>query len=323
MRSYALSGIIIEALMDMTRSILLAASQSKWLRERATRYPFVRRTVSRFMPGEELDDAVAAARDFQSHSMATVFTHLGENVTSATEVDKVAEHYLMVLDRIQALQLPSEISVKLTQLGLDIDSDICYANLQKLIEQACVTSTVWIDMEASPYVDATLRLYRRARAAYANVGVCLQAYLYRTADDLAELMPLGPAIRLVKGAYKEPASIAFRRKRDVDENFFALTKTLLSEEARCAGLRTAIATHDLNLIRRIQELASSLGLAKDSFEFEMLYGIQRPEQFRLAREGWRSTVLIAYGSYWFPWFMRRLAERPANVGFFLRNLFAD
>ena len=323
MRSYALSGIIIEALMDMTRSILLAASQSKWLRERATCYPFVRRSVSRFMPGEELDDAVAAARDFQSHSMATVFTHLGENVTSATEVDKVAEHYLMVLDRIQALQLPSEISVKLTQLGLDIDSDICYANLQKLIEQACVTSTVWIDMEASPYVDATLRLYRRARAAYANVGVCLQAYLYRTADDLAELMPLGPAIRLVKGAYKEPASIAFRRKRDVDENFFALTKTLLSEEARCAGLRTAIATHDLNLIRRIQELASSLGLAKDSFEFEMLYGIQRPEQFRLAREGWRSTVLIAYGSYWFPWFMRRLAERPANVGFFLRNLFAD
>jgi proline dehydrogenase len=309
--------------MGISRSILLAAAQSKWLRERATRYHFVRRTVSRFMPGEELEDAVAAARDFQSHNMATIFTHLGENVSTAGEVDKIAQHYLVLLDLIQALQLPSEISVKLTQLGLDLDSEICYANLQKLIERACVTSTVWIDMEASPYVDATLRLYRRARTAYPNVGVCLQAYLYRTADDLAELMPLGPAIRLVKGAYREPASIAFPRKRDVDENFFGLAKILLSEQARRADLRAAIATHDVNLIRRIQELATSIGLAKGSFEFEMLYGIQRAEQFRLAREGWRSTVLIAYGSYWFPWFMRRLAERPANVGFFLRNLFAD
>jgi proline dehydrogenase len=309
--------------MGLSRNILLAAAQSKWLRERATRYHFVRRTVSRFMPGEELDDAVAAARDFQSHNMATIFTHLGENVASAYEVEEVAQHYLEVLDQIQALQLPAEISVKLTQLGLDVDSDLCYANLQKLIERACVTSAVWIDMEASPYVDATLRLYRRARAAYPNVGVCLQAYLYRTADDLAELMPLGPAIRLVKGAYREPASIAFPRKRDVDDNFFALTKTLLSEQARGARVRAAIATHDVNLIRRIQELVASMGLAKDSFEFEMLYGIQRAEQFRLAREGWRSTVLIAYGSYWFPWFMRRLAERPANLSFFLRNLFAD
>jgi proline dehydrogenase len=308
--------------MGISRSILLAAAQSKWLRERATRYHFMRRTVSRFMPGEELEDAVAAARDFQSHSMATVFTYLGENVSRPDEVEKVAQHYLAVLDRIQALQLPTEISVKLTQLGLDLDSDTCYANLQKLIERACVTSTVWIDMEASPYVDTTLKLYRRARAAYPNVGVCLQAYLYRTADDLAGLMPLGPAIRLVKGAYREPARVAFRRKKDVDENFFALTKTLLGEEARRSGLRAAIATHDVNLIRRIQELTASMGLAKESFEFEMLYGIQRAEQFRLAREGWRSTVLIAYGSYWFPWFMRRLAERPANVGFFLRNLFA-
>jgi proline dehydrogenase len=309
--------------MGISRSILLAAAQSKWLRERATRYHFVRRSVSRFMPGEELEDAVAAARDFQSHNMATIFTHLGENVSTAGEVDKITQHYLVLLDLIQALQLPSEISVKLTQLGLDLDSEICYANLQKLIERACVTSTVWIDMEASPYVDATLRLYRRARTAYPNVGVCLQAYLYRTADDLAELMPLGPAIRLVKGAYREPASIAFPRKGDVDENFFGLAKILLSEQARCAGVRAAVATHDVNLIRRIQELATSIGLAKESFEFEMLYGIQRAEQFRLAREGWRSTVLIAYGSYWFPWFMRRLAERPANVGFFLRNLFAD
>jgi proline dehydrogenase len=308
--------------MGISRSILLAASQSKWLREHAGRYRFVRRTVSRFLPGEELDDALAAARGFESHGMATVFTHLGENVTNPDEVEKVAQHYLGVLDRIRAMRLPAEISVKLTHLGLDLDSDICDANLRRLIERAGSRSTVWIDMEGSPYVDATLKLYRRARSTYPNVGVCLQAYLYRTADDLAALMPLGPAIRLVKGAYNEPASIAFPRKRDVDENFFELTQRLLGDEARRAGLRAAIATHDLTLIRRTQQLATSMGLAKDSFEFEMLYGIQRAEQFRLAKEGWRSTVLIAYGSYWFPWFMRRLAERPANVGFFLRNLFS-
>jgi len=308
--------------MGLSRSILLAASQSKWLREHARRYRFVRRTVSRFMPGEELDDALAAARDFESHGMATVFTHLGENVTSPDEVEQVAQHYLGVLDRIQATRLPAEISVKLTQLGLDLDSDICYANLRRLVERAGAKSTVWIDMEASHYVDATLKLYQRARSTYPNIGVCLQAYLYRTADDLAALMPLGPAIRLVKGAYNEPSSIAFPRKRDVDENFFELTKRLLSDGARRGGVRAAIATHDVTLIHRTEQLAASMGLAKDSFEFEMLYGIQRAEQLRLAKEGWRSTVLIAYGSYWFPWFMRRLAERPANVGFFLRNLFA-
>jgi proline dehydrogenase len=308
--------------MGISRSILLAVSQSKWLHEHAKRYGFVRRTVSRFMPGEQLEDALEAARDFEGHGMATVFTHLGENVTNPDEVDQVAQHYLGVLDRIQALRLPAEISVKLTHLGLDLDSDICYANLRRLIERAGAHGTVWIDMEASSYVDATLKLYRRARSAYANVGVCLQAYLYRTADDLAALMPLGPAIRLVKGAYMEPASIAFPRKRDVDENFFDLTKRLLSDEARRVSLRAAIATHDVTLIHRTQQLVTSMGIAKDSFEFEMLYGIQRAEQYRLAQEGWRSTVLIAYGSYWFPWFMRRLAERPANVGFFLRNLFS-
>lgn len=309
--------------MGISRSALLAAAQSKWLREHATRYGFVRRTVARFMPGEDLEDALTAAQDFRSRGLTTVFTHLGENVTNAAEVERVAQHYQLVLERIQSLGLPTEISVKLTHLGLDLDSDLCYSHLRALIERAEARSTVWIDMEASNYVDATLSLYRRARTAYPNVGVCLQAYLYRTADDLAALMPLGPAIRLVKGAYREPASIAFPRKKDVDENFFDLSRRLLGDEARRVGLRAAIATHDLELIRRTQQLAASMGLAKDSFEFEMLYGIQRSEQLRLAEEGWRSTVLIAYGGYWFPWFMRRLAERPANLGFFLRNLLAD
>ena len=304
------------------RDVLLAASQNQWLRNRVPRYRFVRRTVSRFMPGEELSDALRAARVLEDNGLGTIFTRLGENVTEASEAESVTRHYLEVLDRVEWLGLGTEVSVKLTQLGLDLGSEICYANLKKTIEHAGVKSVVWIDMEASNYVDVTLELYRRARQAYPDVGICLQAYLYRTAGDLASLIPLGAAIRLVKGAYKEPADVAFPRKRDVDRNFFALSQQLLSDEARAAGVKTAIATHDRKLIRRIGGLALSKGLSKDSLEYQMLYGIQRAEQLRLARDGWRSTVLVAYGSYWFPWFMRRLAERPANVWFLARNLFA-
>jgi proline dehydrogenase len=304
------------------RDVLLAASQNQWLRNRVPRYRFVRRTVSRFMPGEELSDALRAARVLEDNGLGTVFTRLGENVTDASEAESVTRHYLEVLDRVEWLGLRTEVSVKLTQLGLDLGPEVCHANLKRIIQHAGANSVVWIDMEASNYVDATLELYRRARQAYPNVGICLQAYLYRTTNDLASLIPLGSAIRLVKGAYKEPADVAFPRKRDVDENFLALTQQLVSDEARRAGVQTAIATHDLKLIRRIAGLAQSRGLGKDSFQFQMLYGIQRAGQLRLANDGWRSTVLIAYGSYWFPWFMRRLAERPANVWFLARNLFA-
>ncbi|MGH8246551.1 MAG: proline dehydrogenase family protein, partial [Gammaproteobacteria bacterium] len=268
--------------MAVVRSILLAGSQSRWLRERAARYSFVRRGVSRFMPGERAEDAFAAAREFQKVGISTVFTHLGENITDELEARKVADHYLEVLRTIGELALPTELSVKLTQLGLDLSSALCYENLQKIIVSAGAKSVVWVDMEASNYVDVTLELYRRARSAYPNVGVCLQAYLYRTQADLQSLFPLGPAIRLVKGAYREPPDRAFPKKRDVDENFFTLTKQLFGEEERRTGTRVAIATHDLRLIRRTQEYVKSIGLAKDSFEFQMLYGIQRAEQLRLA-----------------------------------------
>jgi proline dehydrogenase len=307
----------------MLRGLLLSASQNQWLRNRVPRYRFARRTVSRFIPGEDLSDALTAARLLQANGLATVFTRLGENVTEAREADSVTRHYLEVLERIEWLGLRTEVSVKLTQLGLDLWPGACYANLKRIIEHAGARSVVWIDMEASNYVEVTLELYRRARQAYPNVGICLQACLYRTAGDLASLIPLGAAIRLVKGAYKEPPEVAFPRKRDVDENFFALSQQLLSDEARAAGVKAAIATHDLKLIRRIGELALAKGLSKDSFQFQMLYGIQRAEQLRLAKDGWRSTVLITYGSYWFPWFMRRLAERPANVLFLVRHLFGE
>ena len=303
------------------RSALLWASQNRWLRERVPRYRFVRRSVARFMPGEELGDAVAAARGLEEKGLGTVFTKLGENITDTSEAAAVTEHYLEVLERVAAAGLRAEVSVKLTQLGLDLGPELCYANLEKILQRAGTNSVVWIDMESSPYVDATLELYRRARRAYPNVGVCLQAYLYRTAEDLESLIPLGAAIRLVKGAYLEPPSMAFPRKKDVDENFFTLSKRLLGAEARSAGVETAIATHDRNLIRRIEELAHSNGLGKNDFQFQMLFGIQRAEQMRLAKDGWRSAVLISYGSFWFPWFVRRLAERPANCWFLMRNFF--
>ena len=305
----------------MMRSILLAASQNSWLRERVPRFRFVRRAVSRFMPGEEIGDALAAAAELKEKGIRTVLTHLGENIAAAKEAESVADHYLDVLDRVARAGLPAEVSVKLTHLGLDLSAELCYANLRRIIECAGAHSVVWIDMETSDYVDVTLDLYRRARQAYQNVGVCLQAYLYRTADDLAYLIPLGPAIRLVKGAYREPADRAFPRKRDVDENFFALSQQLLSDEARRAGVRAGIATHDLELIRRIEDYAKSRDLGKDCLDFQMLYGIQRTEQLRLVREGWRTLVLISYGTYWFPWYMRRLAERPANLLFVARNIF--
>jgi len=306
--------------MAMMRAALLAASQSRWLCERAPRYKFARRTVKRFMPGETAEDALRAAQALRAHGISTVFTHLGENINEASAAVRATDEYIALLHQIQTRALCSEISVKLTQLGLDLSSAQCYGNLKRIIQHADAKSTVWIDMESSQYVDITLELYRRARTAFPNVGVCLQAYLYRTAQDIAALMPLAPAIRLVKGAYREPHDVAYANKKDVDEHFFALACKLLGGPARRAGVRTAIATHDRELVRRITEFTASAGVAKDEFEFEMLYGIQRPELVRLKRDGYRARILIAYGAYWFPWFMRGLAERPANVWFAVRNL---
>jgi proline dehydrogenase len=307
--------------MSVLRALLLAGSQNRWLRERAPRYRFVRRTVERFIPGETLEAALQAGLILQHQGIGTVFTYLGENVTDPREAEAVAAHYVEVLTRIRDWPQPAEISVKLTQLGLDVDPELCSANLWRLLKAAAPHQTVWIDMESSPYVDTTLEIYRRARAAYPNVGVCLQAYLRRTERDLLSLLPLGSAIRLVKGAYREPPELAFPRKRDVDANFFALARRLLSEEARRNGVRAAMATHDRRLIRRIAEFAAASGIPPAETEFQMLYGIQRDEQRRLAREGYRMLVLISYGSFWFPWFMRRLAERPANLFFLVRHLF--
>ncbi|HTW24682.1 MAG TPA: proline dehydrogenase family protein [Candidatus Baltobacteraceae bacterium] len=313
--------------MSLLRTIFLKASQSAWLRERAPRMGFVRRTAGRFLPGEDADAALAAARTLAESGVITLLTHLGENVATRDEAEAVTNQYLDLIARVRPAGLPSEISVKLTQLGLDLDAEFCFANLVKLIEASAsagpaASKTLWIDMEQSPYIDVTLELYRRARAAHRNVGVCVQAYLYRTEKDVASLIAQGATVRLVKGAYNEPAEIAYPKKSDVDEGYFRLAQMLLSAEARRAKVRAAMATHDRQLIARITSWAAAQQIPKAELEFAMLYGIQRAEQLRLAGEGYRSCVLISYGSYWFPWFMRRLAERPANAWFLARNMFA-
>jgi proline dehydrogenase len=307
--------------MNPARSILLAASRNAWLRDHAAKHRFVRRTVSRFMPGEELSDALAAAQRLQTKHIGSIFTHLGENITDQAEARSVAEHYLEVLRSVRERQLDAEVSVKPTQLGLDLSAELCYSNLKTIIEQEDPGRVVWIDMEASNYVDATLQLYRRALGEFPNVGVCLQAYLRRTTDDLASLHPLRPSIRLVKGAYSEPPEVAFPEKSRVDENYFLLAKEMLLAKKAEPKIRAAFGTHDMVLLRRISEFAAASGLPKTSVEVQMLYGIQSGEQERLAREGYNSKVLVAYGSHWYAWFIRRLAERPANLWFVARNLF--
>ena len=306
--------------MDILRSVLLAGSESRWLRERAPRYGFVRKAVSRFMPGETVEAALDATRAL---GVGTVLTQLGENVSDLEQARGVTRHYLDVLERVRQSGLDVEVSVTLTQLGLDLSREECEKNLSTLVERArSLSRWIWIDIESTTYTDRTLDIYRRMLAAYPRVGVCIQAYLYRTAEDLKTLLPLGGGLRLVKGAYREPPDKAFPKKSDVDENYFRLAEQLLSPDARAKGVRAIFGTHDPVLIRRLEELGRSSSLSPEALEFQMLYGIRRQEQERIAKAGYRFRVLISYGDAWFPWYMRRLAERPANVLFVVKNLFA-
>lgn len=309
--------------MSLMRTVLLQASKSEWLRERLPRFKFARRAVARFMPGEDVGEALKAAQGFNPNGIGVVLTYLGENVNDAVEARAVTDHYCEVLSRIQAAGLDCEVSVKLTQLGHDIRKEVSLANVQRIVEQAEASRNfVWIDMEDSSYVDSTLNLYRELRSRNPNVGVCLQAYLYRTARDLETLLPLSPAIRLVKGAYKEPPDRAFPRKKDVDANFLVLAAELLNATQRSKA-RAAFATHDPLLIDRIQAISEAKRIPKDAYEFQMLYGIRSGAMQSLVHRGYCGRVLISYGPAWFPWYMRRLAERPANLLFVLRNVFSS
>jgi proline dehydrogenase len=302
------------------RRVFLWAARNTWLKERLPRLPFMQRAVRRFMPGTTLASALDAAAPLQAAGIATMYTRLGENLASLDEADEVADHYIAVLDAIKQRGLDGEVSVKPTQLGLDHDEERTLAHLVRIAEHAAATgSYLWVDMEGSAYVEATIRLYERLRAVQPRTGICLQAYLKRTASDITRLMPLDPAIRLVKGAYDEPAEIAYRDKRRVDASYLGLAVRFLLD-GRDRPIRLGLGTHDVALIEQIAEQVAASGIGRDRFEIEMLYGIRTGEQHRLARAGYRVATLIAYGEHWYPWYMRRLAERPANVTFAIRSL---
>ncbi|HEY3220578.1 MAG TPA: proline dehydrogenase family protein [Gemmatimonadales bacterium] len=306
--------------MGFPRSLLLKASRSQWIARQLRERRFFQRAVKRFMPGETLEAALDAAGQFAKAGLGAVLTELGEQVTNRAEAAAVRDHYLGVLEKIQRRKLPAHVSVKLTHLGLEASREGCVQDVLKLAARAeQARSFLWIDMEESRYVDATLEVYRRAKAEWPNVGVCLQAYLHRTAKDLEGLLALAPAIRLVKGAYNEPPDVALPRKRDVDESYRQLAQRLLAEAARQRA-KPVFGTHDLKLIETIRKAAADQRLDPSAYEFHMLYGIRAEEQRKLASLGAEVRVLISYGSAWFAWYMRRLAERPANVWFVLRNV---
>jgi proline dehydrogenase len=302
------------------RTVLLLMARNGWLRERLPRIAFVRRAVRRFMPGEDVGAALDAAEAFGREGIPTLFTRLGENLEVIADADGVGDHYLALLDELEARGIDGEASVKLTQLGFDLDEERTFEHCARLAARSAeLDRELWIDMEGSAYVERTVAFYERLKRANPNVGLCLQAYLRRTADDVQRLLPLEPSIRLVKGAYDEPSRIAYRDRRAVDANYLALAVTML-EASRAGRVRVALGTHDVGLIEQVAAHARALGLPRSSFEIQMLYGIRVDQQRRLAREGYRVLDLIAYGEAWYPWYMRRLAERPANTVFALRQL---
>jgi proline dehydrogenase len=302
------------------RKVLLWMARNPWLKERLPRLRFVRKAVRRFMPGEDAEAAYVAARTLAAAGQGILFTRLGENLAVIAEADAVAAHYHAIIDRGAELARPVELSVKPTQLGLDIDEEACLRHLDGLAARADLTGTwLWVDMESSAYVERTIVLYERLKANRRNVGICLQAYLRRTPADLRRLLPLEPAVRLVKGAYDEPGDVAWRKRAEVDGSYQAAA-LVLAEAARDGKARLALGTHDGGLIERIADFAEAAGVPRARLEVHMLYGIRAAELRRLQKAGFPAFTLIAYGKHWYPWYMRRLAERPANVWFALRQL---
>jgi len=308
--------------MTVSRSILLWASQNKWMKSNVPKLFFVQKALKKFMPGEEVEYALSEAVSFQQREIGTVFTKLGENITTLAEAETVTNHYLEVLTKINNQKVSAEISLKLTQIGFDISVDAAKNNLGKILKSAeDKNNFIWIDMEQSAYVEKTIEFYKHFRKNFSSVGICLQAYLKRTKRHINDLLPVSPNIRLVKGAYMEPPEIAFAQKSLVDKNYFEIAETLLKFNKEGIA-RIAFATHDLNMISKIKEYSKLNDIRKDGFEFQMLYGIKPAEQIKIANEGYKIRVLISYGSAWYSWYVRRLAERPANVWFILKNLVA-
>lgn len=302
----------------MLKAPFLWASTNPFMAERLPTYGFVKRAVRRFMPGETLDEALGAAAALENSGFGTLLTELGENVDTAEQARKVVDEYLEMTSAITARGLEGEVSVKLTHLGLDQGVDMA---IRHTVEIAKTTpGIVWIDMEYSNYVDRTLEVYRGVRDQVENVGLCLQSYLFRTEEDFEALLPLKPNIRLVKGAYMESPEVAHPGKAAVDGAYRKIASRMMRERHAGRMGRVCLGTHDAKMIGDAGRVAYELGMPKGEWEVAMLYGIRTEEQKRLLKQGIPTRVLISYGTHWFPWYMRRLAERPANVGFVIRSM---
>ena len=302
----------------LTRSALLYLARQEKLKDFAARFSLFRNLTTRFIAGDTIDEAVAAIREINAHGCTASFDHLNESVGSAGETEAEVQEYLDILEQIDLTGIKSNVSIKLTQFGLEIDPELAYRNARRVVEDAARRGNfVRVDMESSAVTQVTIDIFKRLRAEFGlnDVGIVLQSYLRRTYDDAEDLLKIPARIRICKGAYNEPPEVAFPDKKDVDENYIRVMKLLLS-----SGTYHGIATHDPNMINATIRYARDEGISKDAFEFQMLYGIRRNLQEKLARDGYNMRVYVPYGKHWYPYFMRRLAERPANVWFVMKNL---
>ncbi|MEO8084608.1 MAG: proline dehydrogenase family protein [Ardenticatenales bacterium] len=310
----------------MMRQALLALSRSKPLGHFMTESRIAWSGAKRFVAGRTVDEAVAVVRSLNADGLSATLDYLGENVTTQAEADAAADAYIEAIDAIRAAGCHSGVSLKLTAIGLDLGDDVAAARLERILAHAQRKDPavfVRIDMEGSAYTARTIEAFERARAGHDNVGIVLQSYLRRTAADADRLAAAGAHVRVVKGAYLEADDVAFQDKADVDLVYTALVERMLAPDARAAGAYVAVATHDPAMIAHAKAFAADHGVARDAFEFQMLYGIRRDLQHGLAAEGYRVRVYVPYGRQWYPYFMRRLAERPENVGFVLRNVLRE
>ena len=317
----------------MLRSFLIYLSKAAWAQNMVTSWKFAWRTASRFVAGTKIEDAIRAIRELNEKNINVTLDHLGENTSTPEEASEATSEILNTLDEIKRDGVRANVSIKLTQIGLGLDEKLCAENLERILSRATEHGNfIRVDMEDTPYTDKTVNLYSQMRKkSYQNVGIVLQSYLYRTEADARKLLEDKTPIRLVKGAYQEPADKAFPKKADVDANYDLLTKITMDAALVVDSQRNsdnglfppipAIATHDEKRIEFAKQYAAKIGLPKEALEFQMLYGIRRDLQDQLVKEGYPVRVYVPFGTHWYPYFMRRLAERPANIWFFVSNFF--
>jgi len=302
----------------LSRTALLYLARQEKLKDVAARFSTFRKITARFIAGETIDEAVAAIKDLNARRCSASFDHLNESVSSVAETEGEVREYLNVLAKIDESGINSNVSIKLTQFGLDIDPELTYQNARKVVEDGARRGNfVRVDMEGSAVTQLTIDIFQRLRSEFGlnDVGIVVQSYLYRTEEDARELLKIPARIRLCKGAYDEPAAVAYPDKKDVDDNYVRVMKLLLA-----SGTYHGIATHDPKMIDATIDFAQKEGIGQKAFEFQMLYGIRRDLQEQLARDGYNMRVYVPYGKHWYPYFMRRLAERPANIWFVMKNL---